>query len=162
MQELDPVCCSRSLTPRLRLSLLTWASVVVSVALGTNAVGQTPASSLAPPAHLTAEQDHQRLLDLLHITALRRGPDGDPKSPNAANVEESKVPPYSLPDPLVLNNGKKVKTAKMWWKQRRPEIVEDFDSEIYGRAPKNTPTVNWEVTSTTKETNGDVDRKSVV
>ncbi len=156
MQELDPVCCSRSLTPRLRLSLLTWASVVASVALGTNAVGQTPASSLAPPAHLTAEQDHQRLLDLLHITALRRGPDGDPKSPNAANVEESKVPPYSLPDPLVLNNGKKVKTAKMWWKQRRPEIVEDFDSEIYGRAPNNTPTVNWEVTSTTKETNGDV------
>src|ERR1700734_3890755 len=156
MQELDPVCCSWSLTPRLRLSLLTWASVVVSLAFGTDAVGQTPASSLAPPAHLTAEQDHQRLLDLLHITALRHGPDGDPKSPNAANVEESKVPPYSLPDPLVLKNGKKVKTAKMWWMQRRPEIVEDFDSEIYGRVPENTPTVNWEVTSTTKETNGDV------
>jgi hypothetical protein len=156
MQELDPVCCSWNLTARRRLSLLTWACVVVLVALGTNAVGQTPASTPAPPAHLTAEQDHQRLLDLLHITALRRGPDGDPKSPNAANVEESKVPPYSLPDPLVLKNGKKVKTAKMWWKQRRPEIVEDFDSEIYGRAPNNTPKVNWEVTGTTKETNGDV------
>ncbi|MGO8809889.1 MAG: acetylxylan esterase, partial [Candidatus Sulfotelmatobacter sp.] len=44
----------------------------------------------------------------------------------------------------------------MWWKQRRPEIGEDFDREIYGRDPKNTPKVNWEVTSTTQEKTGDV------
>src|SRR3954465_15499531 len=94
-----------------------------------------------PPVHLTSEQDHQRLMALLQISELRRGPDGDPKSPNAANVDESKVPPYSLPDPLVLKNGKKVTTAEMWWKQRRPEIVEDFDREIYGRMPAKTPTV---------------------
>lgn len=37
-----------------------------------------------------------------------------------------------------------------------PEIVEDFDREIYGRVPKNTPKVNWEVTSTIREMNGDV------
>ena len=34
----------------------------------------------------------------------------------------------------------------MWWKQRRPEIVEDFDREVYGRVPKETPKVKWEVT----------------
>ena len=45
----------------------------------------------------------------------------------------------------------KVTTAAMWWQQRRPEIVEDFDREIYGRAPVNTPKVDWAVTSTTKE-----------
>jgi len=106
--------------------------------------------------HLTSEQDHQRTVDLLHISVLRRGPDGDPKSPNAANVDESKVPQYSLPDPLALKNGQKVTTAAMWWQLRRPEIVEDFDREIYGRAPANTPKVNWEVTSTTKEAVGDV------
>ena len=94
-------------------------------------------------------------MDLLHITSLRRGPDGDPKSPNAANFDESKVTPYALPDPLVSNNGKKVKTAKVWWKQRRLEIVEDFDREIYGRVPSNTPKVHWEVISTTKENVGD-------
>jgi hypothetical protein len=143
-----------TLQPRLILSAL--ACVAMLAAAGTNAVGQTPASSSPPPVHMTAEQDHQRLLDLLHVTTLRRGPDGDPKSPNAANVDESKVPPYSLPDPLVLRDGKKVKSAKMWWKQRRPEIVEDFDREIYGRVPKNTPKVNWEVTSTAQEKNGDV------
>jgi hypothetical protein len=106
--------------------------------------------------HLTAEQDHQRLLDLLHITQLRRGPDGDPQSPNAANVDESKVAPYSLPDPLVLKNGQKVTTAEIWWKQRRPEIVDDFDREVYGRVPSVTPKVNWEVISTSQEKNGDV------
>ena len=95
-------------------------------------------------------------MDLLHISLLRRGPDGDPKSPNAANVDEAKVPPYSLPDPLLLNNGQKVTTPAMWWQQRRPEIVEAFDREIYGRAPATTPKVNWEVVSVTKETVGDV------
>ena len=116
----------------------------------------TPANNLAPPVHLTAEQDHQRLLDLLHITALRRGPRGDPKSPESANFDESRVTPYSLPDPLVMKNGKKVATAQMWWDQRRPEIVEDFDREIYGCVPANTPKVNWEVIGTTKETIGTV------
>jgi hypothetical protein len=107
-----------------------------------------------PPllVHLTSEQDHQRILDLLHISSLRRGPDGDPKSANAANFDETKVPPYSLPDPLQLNNGKEVTTPQMWWQLRRPEIVELFDGEIYGRLPADTPKVNWEVLSTTKET----------
>jgi hypothetical protein len=122
---------------------------------GIDPATQATEGNAPPPAHLTSEQDHQRILDLLHITTLRRGPDGDPKSPNAANVDESKVPPYSLPDLLVLKSGKKVTTAKSWWEQRRPEIVEDFDREIYGRVPKNTPKVNWEVISATPEKNGD-------
>lgn len=109
------------------------------------------------PVHLTAEQDHQRLMDLLHITALRRGADGDPKSQNAANYDDAKAKPDpKLPDPLRLNNGKEVKTTKEWWEKRRPEIVEDFDREIYGREPRKTPEVVWEVTSTTREMNVDV------
>jgi peptidoglycan/xylan/chitin deacetylase (PgdA/CDA1 family) len=108
--------------------------------------------SNAPPVHMTAEQDHQRMLDLLHITALRRGPDGDPKSPNAANFDESKVSTnLTLPDALLLNDGTKVATQEAWWKRRRPEIVELFDREIYGRVPKNTPNIRWEVISTTSE-----------
>jgi len=101
-----------------------------------------PASADNPPApvQLTAEQDHQRLMDLLHITAIRRGADGDPNSPNAANYDESKANVYaSLPDPLVLKDGKKVSSAEIWWKQRRPEIVEEFDREIYGARPRSRP-----------------------
>src|ERR1700733_8467593 len=93
------------------------------------------------------ENDHKQMMAQLNITSIRPGANGsDPKAPNAANYDESKANPFpTLPDPLVLKNGKKVTTEKMWWNQRRPEIVEDFDSEIYGRVPKNTPTVNWEV-----------------
>jgi len=115
------------------------------------------ANAGALPSELTAEQDHQRMMTLLHIDSLRPGASGNAQSPNAANYDESKANPYpKLPDPLVLKNGKKVTSAKMWWKQRRPEIVEDFDREIYGRVPNKTPKVRWEVTSTTQEKNGDV------
>ena len=97
-------------------------------------------------------EDYKTMLAQLHIDSTRRGPSGNPKDANAANSDESKVPPYTLPDPLILNNGEKVTTAKAWWNKRRPEIVELFDKEIYGRVPANTPKVNWEVISTTDTT----------
>ncbi len=98
-------------------------------------------------------------MDQLHIDKLRQGANGSNKqAPNYANYDESKANPYpNAPDPLLLKNGKKVTTAKMWWNQRRPEIVEDFDREIYGRVPKNLPKVKWEVMNTTEGKNGDVD-----
>jgi hypothetical protein len=107
---------------------------------------------------LTAQQDHRMMTDLLRITSLRKGADpNNTNAPNAVNYDESKANPYpNLPDPLVLKSGQKVATAEMWWKQRRPEIVEDFDREIYGRVPNEAPKVTWEVTSTTRQTNGDV------
>ena len=115
-------------------------------------------STLPPPVVMTSQQDHQRVMDLLHITSLRPGADGrDTQAPNAANYDESKANPYpSLPEPLILRNGKRVTKAKIWWRQRRSEIIEDFDREIYGRVPKVTPKVKWEVTSTTRDMNGDV------
>ena len=73
--------------------------------------------------------------------------------PNFANYDESKANPYpELPDPLVAKDGEKITTPDEWWKKRRPEIVEDFDREIYGRVPAVTPKVTWEVVETTNET----------
>jgi (4-O-methyl)-D-glucuronate---lignin esterase len=142
---------------------MRWFSGVLTLAfllqpeksgVGASHQDQNAAASLV---HLTAEQDHQWIMDLLHITSLRRGADGDAKSPYAANYDEAKANPYpKLPDPLTLKNGKEVKSAKEWWERRRPEIVADFDREIYGRAPKDTPKVVWEVTSTDREMNADV------
>jgi hypothetical protein len=134
------------------------SALVVFAQPGAGGPGQAApaAGTVPPPVHLTSEEDHQRTLDLLHISSLRRGPDGDPKSPHAANFDESKVSPNpSLPDPLALKNGKRVRTAREWRLEGRPEIVELFDREIYGRVPKITPKVNWQVASTTKEMNGD-------
>ncbi|HVG16255.1 MAG TPA: hypothetical protein VM935_14890, partial [Chitinophagaceae bacterium] len=105
-----------------------------------------------------SEADHKQLMALLKIDSLRTGVNGsNPNAPNAANYDEAKANPYpQLPDPLTLKNGKKVTTARMWWQQRRPEIVEDFDREIYGRTPKNLPKVRWEVISTSNEMNGTI------
>ncbi|GAA4466003.1 hypothetical protein GCM10023189_47500 [Nibrella saemangeumensis] len=101
-------------------------------------------------------EDHKQMMQQLGITALRPGPSGNPQAPNAANTDESKATPYtSLPDPLTLKNGRQVTTAKEWWTKRRPEIVEDFDREVYGRMPANVPKVSWRVVSETKETNGE-------
>jgi hypothetical protein len=105
--------------------------------------------SATPTVSWTAEQDHQNMLDQLGIKALRPGPSGNESAPNAANYDESKANPFpNLPDVLTLKNGKKVTTAKMWWTERRPEIVEDFEREILGRVPKNAPKVTWTVAST--------------
>ena len=84
-----------------------------------------------PPVKLTNQEDHQRLMALLHMTEIRRGKNGsgDKNDPNFANYDEAKANPYpDLPDPLKLKNGKKVTKASDWWSKRRPEIVERFRS----------------------------------
>ncbi|MDP4291138.1 MAG: acetylxylan esterase [Bacteroidota bacterium] len=133
--------------------------VVACLLLAFNVIAQKPSlekASMTPPVQLTAAQDHQRMMDLLHIAALRPGVSGS--GPNAANYDESKANPYpNLPDPLTLSNGKKVTSAKAWWSKRRPEIQEDFDREIYGRVPARTPGVRWEVTGTVNEKVGDIE-----
>jgi hypothetical protein len=127
---------------------------LVSVAV---ALVAASASAQCTPVHLTAEQDHQRTMDLLHIETLRSGPSGTPGAPNAANYDEDKAGPFSkVPDPLILDNGKRVTSARMWWKQRRPQIVAAFDENVLGRMPKDVPFVHWEVVSTVNEKNGDI------
>jgi hypothetical protein len=110
------------------------------------------------PRVLTAEQDHKLMLEQLGITQIRPGANGrDPSAANAANYDESKANPFPLlPDPLVLTNGKPVLTARDWTRRRRPELVELFDREIYGRTPRRTPSVSWEVKSTSPDTVGGI------
>ncbi|ARA93149.1 hypothetical protein AWN76_008240 [Rhodothermaceae bacterium RA] len=107
-----------------------------------------------PPVELSAEEDHRRLLDLLGISGLRPGPSGNPQAPDAANTDEANVPPYTLPDPLVTADGRPVTTAEAWWQIRRPEIVEAFDREVYGRVPEDVPAVRWEVVRIHREMQG--------
>jgi len=57
------------------------------------------------------------------------------RSQSQFNYYEEKVPGYTLPDPLVTNNGRKVKTGRMWKDVRRPEILELFRENVYGRVP---------------------------
>lgn len=109
------------------------------------------------PVELTAEQDHQRIMDLLHITALRPAPTADQSKPSHANYDEAKAGVFpDYPDPLILSGGSPVTSAKIWWTDRRPQIVEAFDSQVYGRVPAHTPGVHWKVTSTKQDTVGGI------
>ncbi len=63
------------------------------------------------------------------------------------NYDEAKVPAYTLPDPLVLASGEKVRDADTWFKRRRPEIIKLFETEVYGRAPGRPPAMRFEVMS---------------
>src|SRR5437016_2827023 len=54
------------------------------------------------------------------------------KTGHVSNYDESRVAPYTLPDPLVLSNGQRVRNAAMWTNQRRPELIQLYENEIYG------------------------------
>jgi (4-O-methyl)-D-glucuronate---lignin esterase len=123
------------------------------------------AAPVPEPKNWTAAQDHQQMMDQLGITLLRPGPSGNEQAPNHANYDESTANPFpTLPDVLTLKDGRRVTTAAAWWSQRRKEIVEDFEREVYGRIPASTPRVSWQVTETTRTSVGVVPavRKQVV
>ena len=103
-------------------------------------------SKYTPPKTWTALQDQANMMQQLGIKKLRPGPSGNESDPNHANYDEALAEPCpQLPDVLTTRNGKKVTTPDQWWNQRRPELIADFEREMYGKAPKNTPRVNWVV-----------------
>jgi hypothetical protein len=65
----------------------------------------------------------------------------------AVNYDESKVPQYTLPDPLVLSSGERVENKLAWQTKRRPEILELFTTQMYGRSPGRPKDLSFEVTS---------------
>ncbi len=139
--------------------IMQWLPGLVGLTLmAAPAVMQAQSSAKAQPApvEFTREQDHQNMMDQLGIKEIRRGKNGtNPDDPNFANYDESTATTYAhRPDPLMTNGREKVTTPEMWWNVRRPEIVEQFDREIYGRTPENLPSVKWEVTETTNSTVG--------
>ena len=118
---------------------------IIILFISTNIFSQMPTKEEWERLQKESGKDHSLMMKMLGITELRPGPSGDPEAPNAANSDESKASTYkSLPDPLVFNDGSTVKTAKQWEK-RRMELFELFNREVYGRIPKNVPSVSWEV-----------------
>src|SRR6202453_979627 len=78
------------------------------------------------------------------------------------NYDESKVGTYTLPGPLKLNNGKPVHDAKTWNQKRRPEIVQMFETQQFGRAPGRPADESFEVVEQgTPALNGKAIRKQI-
>jgi (4-O-methyl)-D-glucuronate---lignin esterase len=144
--------------PRIRIAPMEatkrscryWSACVTwGITLSMLAVG--PAAQQAPPdaKNWSTAEDHQRLMQQLGIKALRPGPSGNEQAPNHANYDEALANPFpTLPEVLRLRNGRNVTSPAMWWTERRPEIVEDFEREVLGRVPKSAPKVVWSVTKT--------------
>lgn len=100
----------------------------------------------------TTAEDHRNMMDQLGIKALRPGPSGNEAAPNHANYDESSANPFpDYPEILRLKDGGAVSSAEVWWKKRRPEIIEDFEREVLGRVPANPPRISWTVTKTVND-----------
>jgi hypothetical protein len=62
--------------------------------------------------------------------------------------DEGNVQKFTLPDPLVMLNGEKVKDIDTWKQKRRPEILKLFATNVYGRTMIGRPKdMTWKVIS---------------
>lgn len=69
------------------------------------------------------------------------------QEPPDTNYDESRVPNYELPDPLVCFDGQPVTSTKIWREIRRPEILRAFATNIYGRTPQVVTHLRFETAS---------------
>ena len=124
---------------RQRLIILTLSALAAGLVAHAQQAAPPAAGQTAAPA--------------ASATNLGSDANGNPlrralKTGHVSNYDEAKVPPYSLPDPLIMANGQRVGTARAWQTRRRPEIMRLYETEIYGRVPANAPKVTWEVGET--------------
>jgi hypothetical protein len=132
-----------------------------------------PSSTPKDPANTVAVAERDRELKVLGITQMKPAVGAfDVGKPCNANYDEALANPYpKLPDALTTRAGEKVTTASHWRHDRRPEIAELMQSQVYGFVPDNVPAVTWKVTRTlhhaiggiavvTKELTGHVDNSA--
>lgn len=102
-----------------------------------------------------------RVVVLLALAGILASPTATAQAAEA-NYDEAKVPQYTLPDPLVLANGDKVTDAETWRTKRRPEILELFRAQMFGRSPGRPEGMSWEVFDCDKQAlGGTATRKQV-
>lgn len=78
------------------------------------------------------------------------------------NYDETKVPAYTLPDPLTCLDGARVNSSSAWKRKRRPELLQLFEEQVYGRAPGKPRGMKFETTSVvTNALNGLATRKEI-
>ena len=63
------------------------------------------------------------------------------------NYDESKIPPYTLPDPLQTKDGKRITTSQQWLEQQRPAMLKLFADNVYGRLPGRPKSIRFKIFS---------------
>src|ERR1700675_4713934 len=119
-------------------SSIVYTLLLLILGTSPSAIAQTSASPL--PVSFSTDQDRQNIMDQLGIKALRPGYSGNATAPNHATYDESKADPFpNIHESLVLNNGQKVITGEVWWKRRRPELVDNSSKYVSCGIPQNVP-----------------------
>ncbi|MBN2685368.1 MAG: hypothetical protein JXR40_08825 [Pontiellaceae bacterium] len=137
------------------LAVITCGVMATALCHGQGGFPGFGARNEAPPSWIEeGYNDHQYMMDLLGIKTLRPGKDGG--SQTGPGFDEATANDWmpTIPNALIMKDGTKVTTPEQWEK-RRAEIVEDFESEVYGRIPDNVPGVTWEITETSEGSVGD-------
>lgn len=124
-------------TGMLALALLLSAAIVSVVPGQQSPAVSNPALTGEAPLARAAEKDADGR------TVYRARLSG-----HLTNYYEDRIPPYTLPDPLVLSDGRPVVDDDMWFDERREEILTFYQNQIYGRVPETAPEIRWEVAST--------------
>lgn len=116
-------------------------------------VAATATAQFGPAGPPPPFDDHAETMKQLGLRTVRPGPNPN----NQSTFDEAIANPYkdSMPDLMKLNDGKRVVTPAQW-SRRRAELVELFDREVYGRVPKKTPKIVWEVTGITPGESGGI------
>ena len=80
-----------------------------------------------------------------------------------ANYDESKMPDYQLPELLVAANGTKISGSKSWLEIRRPEILNLFEENMYGKIPGKLKISSWKILEESKNAlDGKATRKQIL
>lgn len=99
----------------------------------------------------------RRILLILVLSCSGAGLSAQP-----INTKESKVPSYTLPDPLLTEAGKVVKNRRQWEKVRRPELMALFETEMFGKMPGKPVDMHFKLLSSDAEAlGGKATRKEV-
>jgi hypothetical protein len=61
------------------------------------------------------------------------------------NYDESRIGNYTLPDPLVLSNGERVRDSRTWVNKRRPEVLRLFEENQFGKSPGRPADLHFDV-----------------
>lgn len=139
----------------IRISKPIRSAVLLLIGAALYPLAAARGQSECAPKNWTTAEDHRNMMEQLGIRALRPGPSGNEAAPNHANYDESAANAFpDYPEVLRLKDGRPVTTPELWWKERRPEIVEDFEREVLGRIPSNTPRITWTVTQTVNDNVG--------
>lgn len=98
------------------------------------------------------------ILSLLFLPTISQAQ--DLKMEWTRNFDESKVPTYTLPDPLLCEDGEKVTTVEEWENHRRPELLNLVTTYMYGKAPVLKHPLQWHIDSINNNFRFDKNKKS--